>query len=167
MIGHIANRRLSIRLVHVLFIALVAGGAFVAGMYARPWQSSAAPASNIEACVNRYTGAVRMNPYGMTTCNANESTVSWSAVDTDTHGVGETTTTETLVTIDSQSMGEGETLCPEGYVATGGGFVNISGADLVIHDSRSKYDGTGWFVKAFNPTPVSQQMAAHVVCARP
>ncbi len=79
-------------LVHALLVCiglllLVSGIAI--GLIIRQFTAEAAPA-NVSACVNKYTGAVRMSPNGVTTCNANESPVSWSAVDTDTHGVGET-----------------------------------------------------------------------------
>ncbi len=87
MVQQLARKHVSIRLAHILFVILIACGAFGAGMLLRPWGGSAAPGGDISACVNKYTGAVRMSPNGATTCNANESTVAWPAIDTDTVGL--------------------------------------------------------------------------------
>ncbi len=166
MVESITSKRLSIRLVHVLFIALIACGAFGAGMLARPWGGSAAPAADIEACVNGYTGGVRMNPAGAINCTPIESKVSWSAADTDTHGVGETTTASETIIIPAGSTAAGDAYCPVGYVATGGGFVTNGWTDIVIMDSVRTDNGAGWHVVANNPSTDPRAAGVNVVCAK-
>jgi hypothetical protein len=130
------------------------------------YDTNAAPAS-VSACVNKYTGAVRMSPNGVTTCNANETPVNWSAVDTDTHGVGETVEGTNAVNIPGLGAAGDIADCPTGFVATGGGFANSGGPDVILRSSHVSSDGAGWYVEAYNPSAVSHYIGIWVVCARP
>ncbi len=133
------------------------------------YDTNAAPA-NISACVNKYTGAVRMNSTGTTTCNANESTVSWSAVDTntDTHGVGTVYGHSTLATsIDAGATEILTVTCDAGDVATGGGFNGEEDSGMQFTSSAPLGGQDIWSVEVTNPDAVSHFAAAYVICATP
>lgn len=57
-------------------------------------------------------------------------------------------------------------LCPEGKRALGGGFVNTSGADVIVTRSTPNATLTGWIVWFRNVgTSPRNSGAAYVVCA--
>jgi hypothetical protein len=162
MTHRIVSTRISIRLAHVLALLLVAGGAFGAGVLARPWSGRAAPGGQIEACVNRYTGGVRMGPQGSTTCTSNETTVNWQA---------QQTLPSFAVRSKQVSIGAGFTsftsvVCNPGEVATGGGVSASSG--LIVIDSSPFNNGgiaTEWQSGVTNPTASDSTYTVEVICA--
>ena len=145
--------------------------AFVAALTLQRFAGSAAPGSTISACVNPYTGGVRMGPTGATTCNANETKVSWPAVDTDTdtHGVGEMTTQAGSYSVPAMSTAVHILDCPEGYVATGGGFSNstLDAGDVVLRASFPTSTGDGWHIEIHNPHSVAELVGVYLRCALP
>ncbi|MEZ4570616.1 MAG: hypothetical protein R2849_09880 [Thermomicrobiales bacterium] len=146
----------------MLFIAMIASGAFVLGMVARPWNSSAAPAGTIEACVNKYTGAVRMSPYGTVTCNSNETQVVWPA------GTPSTTyvvRTEEL-SIPANTLINADVACNSGEIAISGGVYGAN--DIEIWGSAPEKPvgpPTQWLARVHNPTTELRSASVRVVCA--
>lgn len=140
--------------------------AFGAALTLQQFTGSAAPGSTISACVNPYTGAVRMGPTGATTCNANETKVSW---------VGQETLPTFLMRSKTEMATAGSTVitginCEAGEVATGGGVIVPDG--WAIHQSAPASSSlapvsvpTGWAVVVQNPTADAGTFTFRVVCA--
>lgn len=163
---------MTIRFVHILLVTIIAAAAFVAGIATRPWSGSAAP-GDISACVNNYTGAVRMKPYGPTTCSSGETKVSWSALDTDTntHGVGELETFVESPPVGIPALGElfHDTKCPEGLVAVSGGFGKSfsEDPDFIVRTSAPHFLADRWIFRIYNPNTDSTSVSFSTRCATP
>jgi hypothetical protein len=68
----------------------------------------------------------------------------------------------------AQPGGQADVLvdCPDGTVATGGGFLNPSGLSAgAVRIAMSRPFGNSWQVVAFNPTTAAEPVGAYAVCA--
>jgi hypothetical protein len=168
MLRRFASKRISIRLANVMVLLLVVGGAFGAGMLARPWSGRAAP-GDIEVCVNRSTGAVRMHPSGVTACATQESKVTWPAAQA-TFDSPEYTQRTVITGVGAGSSGTLSIPCNvtgSEFIATGGGFQRADPA-LVINGSYPTApmggNHTDWEVAYTNTAAQSIDLSVYVIC---
>jgi hypothetical protein len=79
-------------------------------------------------------------------------------------------TTEVLAhgTVPPNGQGSATAFCPEGWVATGGGFSGSGSSGVFFYASQPAggVPSNAWFVAAFNTNPVGEAINAFVMCAR-
>jgi hypothetical protein len=108
----------------------------------------------VQACVNKFSGAVRMN-YGNTplTCTANEFKRSWDGQDQSSIAEIYIATSSETYTSDA-SFGLVAN-CPPGYDVIGGG-VDMNNAAYYLVTSHPDYTNDRWVASATTPNAATQ-----------
>lgn len=146
----------------IALLILVTGIAI--GLAVRQFGADAAP-GDINACVNNYTGSVRMSPYGMTNCSANETRVNWAGVDTT--GLSNLYVNSAGAGVSSEGFILAGASCDAGDVAVGGGFTSEPESELRIITNAPGDDPGDWQVGVVNEGPGFAQFVAYAKCATP
>ena len=156
----VSRLRLSrLALVAALGLMLVVG--FSAGLGYRAVRAN--PDDEVEACVNKYTGAVRMNNGQMElNCSSAEIKRTWGGIDyssIDEIYFATHSTTATGVKVDLAVQ------CPAGYDVLAGGS-DIDAPNYYLKRSAPNYSQEQWLVSYETPGAASEAtITAWAVCA--
>ena len=156
------RQRLLVRALIVTLTLLVFVSGIAVGLALRQFNAGAAP-GDVSACVNNYSGAVRMSPYGPANCSANETQVTWPGMDT--LGMHDPYVKSSSIDIPPGITHSVLAECNPGDVLIGGGFADPSLSQIEVHTSAPGIVFGAWTASGTNHGPATAPLVVHVMCA--